>query len=302
MLKQHNQLMVALLLLADACAVTCAWLASYWIRFTYLPVDPGKGVPELGDKFLPLLPVIVLGHLVIFYRMRLYRPRRAHTILSETRDIIQSFIAAVVVVVLIDYALPASNKISRQFVATYALVGASFFTLFRASVRMSLRAIRRRGWNHRSAAVIGAGRSAQRLHDALRRNKWTGLDVKYFVDDRRQGFTGELRGTPIYGPLEDLPAICEENPVDSVFIALPAHLLHRTDELLLALQTSTADVRIVQEINPLYAMRPSVSKLDGIPILSVRQSPLYGANAVVKRAFDLLVGARCLLITATPMT
>ena len=74
MLKQHSQLMITLLVLADACAVAVAWLLSYWIRFTFLSVDPAKGVPALTDKFLPLLPLVVLAHLIIFYRVRLYRP------------------------------------------------------------------------------------------------------------------------------------------------------------------------------------------------------------------------------------
>ncbi len=299
MLKRHSRLMVSLLMVADACAIGCAWLVAYWIRFRYLPAP--KGVPGLYDKFLPLLPVVVLAHLIIFYRVRLYRPRRDNTIISETRDIVKALFVAVVAVVLIDYALPASNKISRQFVATYAVVGTTLFALFRATVRVFLRSIRRRGWNRRAAAIIGAGRSAQRLLHALRRNNWTGLDVHYFVDDRPRGSVGRVRGIPVLGPLSDLQRILEERPVDSVFIALPADLVHRTDELLTAMQTSMADVRIVPEFNPTYAMRPNVSRLDGIPILSLRQTPLYGSNAFSKRAFDLTVGTICLLIAAVPM-
>ena len=301
MLKQHNQFMLALLVLADACAIACAWLASYWIRFQYLPVDPSKGFPALSDKFLPLLPVVVCVHLIIFSRIRLYRPRRTNSILNETRDIFKAFCVAVVAVILIDYALPASNKISRQFVATYAIVGTTFFALFRASVRLFLRVIRRRGYNRRSAAIVGSGRSAQRLLHALRRNSWTGFDVQYFVDDRQLEFTGELRGLPVFGPLQDLRQILERQPVDAVFIALPAMQAHHTDEILSALRTSLADVRIVPEINPYDTMRPTVSKLDDIPILSIRQTPLYGSNALIKRGFDLVVGSLCLLVATLPM-
>lgn len=301
MLKQYSSLMVSLLVLADACAIAVAWLASYWVRFAYLPVDPAKGVPALTDKFLPMLPLVVLAHLIIFYRLRLYRPRRANTILSETRDIIKAFVVAVVAVVLIDYALPASNKISRQFIATYAVLGTSCFALFRGSVRAFLRALRRRGWNQRTAAIIGAGRWAQRLLHALRRNSWTGIQVAYFVDDRPRDNVGRIRGVPVYGPLSDLRQILEQRPVDAVFVALPSEQAGRTEELLAAMQTITADVRLVPELNPTYAMRPDIGRLDGIPILSLRQTPLYGWNALLKRGFDLVVGTLCLLIAAVPM-
>jgi len=301
MLKQHSQLMVTLLVTADACAIAAAWLLSYYIRFAWLPVDPAKGVPGLGDKFLPMLPLVVTAHLVIFYRLRLYRPRRHHGLLSEVRDVIKAFVVAVVAVVVIDYALPATNKISRQFIATYAVVGTSCFVLFRATVRVTLRALRRRGWNRRSAAIVGSGRTAQRLLHALQRNSWTGIEVLYFVDDRARDRPGTLRGLPVYGPLAELRAITERSPVDSVFIALSHDEAERTSDVLAALETSMADVRLVPEISPSYAMRPNLSQLDGVPILSLRQTPLYGWNAILKRSFDLLVGGVCLLIAAVPM-
>ncbi|MCH8805449.1 MAG: undecaprenyl-phosphate glucose phosphotransferase [Planctomycetes bacterium] len=301
MLKQHSQWMVTGLAIADALAVSVAWLASYWIRFNWLPVDPAKGVPDLSDRFLPLLPLVVLAHLIIFYRLRLYRPRRAGSLPREARDILKAFVAAVVVVILIDYAIPASNKISRQFIATYAVVGTTCFALFRLVMRVFLRAARRRGWNARTAAIVGSGRNAQRLVHALQRNSWTGIQVLYFVDDREDEQSGRVRDIPVRGPMAELRRIVEQTPVDSVFIALPSDQANRTEQVLAALSTTMADVRLVPEINPTYAMRPNVSQLDGIPILSLRQTPLYGWNAILKRAFDLVVGALCLLIALVPM-
>ena len=287
------------LVIADALAISTGWLLSYWIRFQYLPIDPTKGVPELWDKFLPVLPVVVAAHLFIFYRLRLYRPRRSEGLFRETRDVLKAFCVAVVVVVLIDYALPHSNKISRWFVATYAVVGTTCFTLFRFVVRVILRQLRRQGLNRRYAAIVGSGRTAQRLLHALRRNPWTGIEVAYFVDDRTE--PGALLGLPVYGPMCDLYAIVERNPVDAVFIALPSPQSDRTLELLDALQTSLADVRLVPDMNPSYAMRPDVSQLDGVPILSLRQTPLYGRNAIAKRTFDLAVGSLCLLVALPAM-
>jgi exopolysaccharide biosynthesis polyprenyl glycosylphosphotransferase len=60
-------------------------------------------------------------------------------------------------------------------------------------------------------------------------------------------------------------------------------------------------VRLVPDINAAFAMRPNVSLLDGVPVLSLRQSPLYGWNSVVKRGFDLAVGSLAVVIAAVPM-
>ncbi len=294
MLKQHHQLVLALLMVADTAAVAAAWLASYWLRFRLLPVDPAKGVPDLSDKFLPMLPLVVLGHLIIFCRLHLYRPRRSESRWQERRDIFRAFCVAVVVVVLIDYAMPGSHKLSRQFVATYAVVGSASFALSRMVVRTLARALRRRGYNRRFAAIVGSGRMAQRLLRALRANSWTGYDVAYFVDD--EPGPARIGDVPVRRPLAELPAIIERHPVDAVFIALPTHQAHRLDEVLSALSTSMADIRLVPDMSTALAIRPNVTQLDGVPILSLRQSPLYGWNALVKRTFDLVVGSSCLLL------
>ena len=301
MLKQHSQLFVSLLMLADGCAIAVAWLLAFYLRFAWLPVDPAKGVPDFGDKYLFTLPIVVIAQLIIFYRLRLYKPRRESTVLSETRDIVKAFFVAIVAVVLIDYAMPESHKISRQFILAYAVVGTTCFALFRGSMRVVLHRLRRAGWNRRTAAIIGSGRAAQRLHRALDTNSWTGIETLYFVDDIPAGGRRNIRGLPIYGPLSETRAILEQRDVDQVFVALPVAEAARIDEVLAALETSMADVRLVPEIDPAYAMWPNISDLSGVPIISLRQTPLYGWNAVVKRAFDLIVGTICLLIAALPM-
>jgi Undecaprenyl-phosphate glucose phosphotransferase len=299
MLKQHHQFVLVLLVIADALAISGAWLGSYWLRFAFLPVDPAKGVPALWDKFLPMLPLVVVAHLVIFRRLHLYRPRRSEGLWREVRDVFKAFVVAVVVVVLIDYAMPEANKISRRFIATYAVVGSGLFTLFRLTVRLLARVLRQHGRNRRYAAIVGSGRIAQRLCQALGRNRWTGFDVAYFVDDRDSA--GKLLGVPVRGPLAQLSTIVERYPVDSVFIALPASQSQRTEDALAALSQSMADVRLVPDMNPALAMRQDVSQLDGVPILSLRQSPLYGYNAVVKRVFDVVAGGGFLLAALWPM-
>ena len=98
-----------------------------------------------------------MAHLIIFSRLRLYSPRRDLSVLSDMRDVIKAFAVSVVAVIIIDYALPRSNKISRQFIMTYAIMGTTLFALFRACVRWVLHIMRRRGWNKRTAAIVGSG-------------------------------------------------------------------------------------------------------------------------------------------------
>lgn len=300
MVKQHNQVMVSLLVIADACAVAVAWVLSYWIRFRWLPVDAEKGIPSFWSNYFTMMPLVALSHLVIFTFIGLYRPRRDRPILNETRDIVKAFIVAVVAVIVIDYAMPQTNKISRHFIATYAVMGTTCFALFRGTVRALLHALRRRGWNSRTAVIVGTGRSAQRLLHALRYHSWIGMRVIYFVDDHKTP-QRQVRGIPVKGPLSRFYEIFEEQPADCVFVALPGVQAVQTQAVLASLENCMADVRLVPEVDPSFAIRPDVGELDGVPILSLRQTPLVGWNALTKRLFDLFVASVCLVIALPVM-
>jgi exopolysaccharide biosynthesis polyprenyl glycosylphosphotransferase len=301
MLKQHNQLMLSLFVAADACAVVCAWLLSYWLRFEYLHVDPVKGTPTLSDNYLPMLPFVVLAHLIIFVRIGLYEPRRVNSVVAELSDVTKAFIVAIVAVIVIDYFLPATNKTSRRFIATYAVIGTMFFGLFRLSVRLLLRGMRSRGMNQRTAAIVGSGQAAQRLLRALRTNTWTGLSVRYFVDDEVGEEGRHLNGVPVLGPISEFDRVYAADPVDSVFLAMPRESIERVDDLLEFLEDTTADVRIVPAYRSSYALQPHVGELGGVPIITLRQTPLVGWNALSKRLFDIVAGSVCLVIGALPM-
>ena len=124
--------------------------------------------------------------------------------------------------------------------------------------------------------------------------------MQYFVgDDASDDAT--IFNIPVVGPLDDLTKILDERQVDIVFVALPGRLAGRLEDVMTALDTSMADVRFVPELPMSLLIRPDVSELEGVPILSVRQTPLYGWNAVMKRCFDLVIGGMCLLIALPAM-
>jgi len=60
-------------------------------------------------------------------------------------------------------------------------------------------------------------------------------------------------------------------------------------------------VRIVPDIHPRYMLQNmAMSELDGMPVLSIRESPLHGVGGAAKRVIDL-VGATFALAAFTPL-
>jgi len=83
---------------------------------------------------------------------------------------------------------------------------------------------------------------------------------------------------------------------------VPGRMMATLPALFMRLERFPLDVRVVPDMNPRYMpMNMSANELEGMPILSVRESPLSGWGRVAKRALDLVGGVALLVVFAVPM-
>jgi len=168
---------------------------------------------------------------------------------------------------------------------------------------MTLRALRVRGWNLRHVAIIGTGRLGQLVVHTLRRNTWTGIHPVFFISHLRHTNRTECLGLPVLGGLADLKKTLDSEPdITGAFLALPGRMSALLPRLLMRLERYPLDVRIVPDMNPKYVpINMSASELDGMPVLSVRESPFSGWDRVTKRTLDLVGGLALIAVFAVPM-
>jgi exopolysaccharide biosynthesis polyprenyl glycosylphosphotransferase len=104
------------------------------------------------------------------------------------------------------------------------------------------------------------------------------------------------------GGLNDLERVLESDDVSGVIIALPGRMTGEIPALLARLDKFSVDVRIVPDMNPKFKpVNMQINELDGMPMLSVRESPLVGWGMVTKRAVDLVGSIAGLIVFAIPM-
>ena len=112
----------------------------------------------------------------------------------------------------------------------------------------------------------------------------------------------ECLGLPVRGGVDDLEATLDDAGISGVFVALPARMMATLPALFMRLERFPLDVRVVPDMNPRYMpMNMSANELEGMPILSVRESPLGGWGRVTKRALDIAGGIGLLGLFAIPM-
>ncbi len=306
MLRRHGQLMMTLQIICDLVCTAAAWVAAYPVRFAFLSAEKGK--PAFREEFLPLLPLLLIVCLITYTISGLYRPRRLQSLWIEFGQLLKAFTLAFLVFIGIVYFLiglapflPDEHVRSRKLMGVFFLIGVAALSVSRITSRQLLRSIRRRGWNLRYAAIVGTGRTGQSLLHTLRRNAWTGMVVSYFVDEEPGRRQTELYGVPLVGGFERLSQILDARPVDAVFVALSREQGGQLDLVLDGLSRTSADVRLIPDIHAFYRLRPGVSELDGLPIVSLREGPLFGWQVAVKRVFDVVIASIALVVAAVPM-
>jgi putative colanic acid biosynthesis UDP-glucose lipid carrier transferase len=105
---------------------------------------------------------------------------------------------------------------------------------------------------------------------------------------------------PILGTSEDLPHFVPTAQVNVVYIALPMRRERRVLQILEALRDSTASIYFVPDLDPFHLIQPRFDLVGGVPLLAVRESPVYGIRGLAKRLFDVLA-AGLATVSLTPM-
>lgn len=315
MLKQRHQLFVSLFACTDAVSTILACAVVWWAREVRYGVVDG-GLSHYIQSSLMVLVVPVMS--VLLFMSGLYKPRRDQSLISEVIQIFRvSLIAIVVIIALIWMSSGYGSAVSKtvgpwlpeqtfsQPIRYQILMLAGFLpsmlSMQRLTVRLILRAARRRGRNTRHVAVLGDGRLGQIAARTLERNAWTGLRVDYFISHHEQTARTLCIGQKVRGGTKELETILETHPVDAVYIALPNAMSAQLPQILQRLERFAVDVRLIPDVRLKYLPQSmAVSELEGMPILSYRESPLSGVGGVVKRAIDL-VGSLIGLILFSPI-
>jgi Undecaprenyl-phosphate glucose phosphotransferase len=322
MVKQRHQLFVFLLAVADGLVVATAAMLAWLLRKSVIPLDPGyRFWPESWETWFkePLLLFAVPITIYLMWLSGMYKPRRDRSIWGEYGHVLRVSAVAVVAMVVVLWAIgnrvigapkgsptlligEAELDAGRVQLGLLAALLPLSLIAHRTTFRVALRIIRRRGMNLRHAAVIGVGRVGRIACQTLDRNPWTGIRVGYFISHKDRTERTECLGRSVAGGLAQLERILEKRPVDAVYIAIPNAQAAVLPTLLQRLDKFAVDVRIIPDVNPRYLPQSmALGELDGMPILSYRESPIRGLGGLAKRALDITGALAGIALFAVPM-
>jgi putative colanic acid biosynthesis UDP-glucose lipid carrier transferase len=197
----------------------------------------------------------------------------------------------------------SSGDYSRGVVLIWFALSSILLAVVRVCLRQVLKGLRSIGRNTRTLAVAGKTKLGQQIIAKVQKAPWLGMEFVGYFDDRQEVRDCKHTANDIQvdGDFADLVALARAGHVDYIYITLPMRAEDRIVDLVNELSDTTVSVYLVPNFFVFDLLHGKMTSLDGIPVLSLHESPFYGVDGWVKHLEDMLVASLILLIIAIPM-
>ena len=297
MLKKHGQLFLTAIILFDSLAIAFSWFSAYYLHFkTSFGPAPRGAVPELEVYYLALLPIwiVFMFNANLF---RLYQPLRGKPVSIDFYNITKITVLSILILTAATFFYRSESFSRMVTVYFWVLVTFLMFTSH-LLVRLLLREARRRGFNLRHVLIIGSGELGQAVAEKINLHPEFGMNIVGFLTSHVEKVGREIGGGKVLGMYSDIVRIIRTHGIDQLYIALPLEAHDRMEKVLANLGEETVDIKVVPDLLKFMNLQAGVEELDGLPIVNLTESPLYGWNLVVKRVSDIVLSVLAILLSA----
>jgi Undecaprenyl-phosphate glucose phosphotransferase len=299
MLKKHSKFFETLVLLLDLVTLSCSWILAYFLRF-YLPVVPvSKGIPPFFTYLTLLLVMLPLWY-IVFKAFGLYRPRRISSKFAEIMDIAKGTTIAILILVSLTFFV-RKYEFSRLTFVYFGIICVIALCVERILFRELLRLIRKRGYNLRHALIVGTGSLGQDVTDRVHSHPELGIKIRGFLCEDNSLIGNELKGFKVLDTFENVRNVVMNQNIDMVLITLPLSAHERLKRILDDIGDEMVSIMLIPDLIELATLRGGIGEFEGMPIISLRDTPLYGWNVVVKRVTDIVLSITILLAVSPLM-
>lgn len=300
MLKRYSAFFSLFRSILDITLFALSWVVSYGFRFHSGFFDIPKGTPPFSKHLTLILPVVILcyGSCIL---CGLYKTKRIQGITKQIIEVAKASVISGLFVLAFLYYLQAWPY-SRLLLVIFVICIFISLILSHIVTIWLLRRLRKKGYNIRYYAVIGAGKSGQKLVRDIQKNSYLGLKCTFFVDDNPDRIGKIIMGISVHGPVSRLPEIIKNKKVDEIYLALSGPQAQAVYPTLELLQAAGITIRIIPDWGNLMTVSAASAVRIGDQILfSAENPPLSGVNIIIKELFDRVVAFILLLFLAIPM-
>lgn len=300
MIREQRRSNALLYLSGDLIATLGAYFAAWFLRFELQILPLTKGLPDF-DRYLKILPIILLTWPVIFYFHGLYQSRRDRSRVDEALTIMLAvFFGTFLLSALHAWYRPFEADqlftYSRAFIGLFASTDLVLVVAARVLIRWVLQQRRLRGEGLQRILIVGAGNLGREIAYKLQAHRELGFEVVGYLDDDPGKIGRQYQDATVLGSLKDVEAILERENVDQVYVALPLEAHKRMMTVLEQVGRHCVEVKLVPDVLQFATLKSSLEDLDGMPVINLSQVPLQGWSSFAKRAIDIALSAAGMVV------
>lgn len=292
MVRPYSQQLDLLFRLWDIFLIlVCLWIATAI-----------RGI-AFGEKYLIAGVIASLCFVLISSGRGIYASWRLHPIAHELGEIWSSWIFTCAILLIVGFTLKSTGAYSRVAISMWFISSPAAICLWRIGIRIALRWLRKRGRNTRIAAIAGAGGLGMRLAEAILSRPELGIVLKGFYDDKVPVGTEIKRESnlKVLGNLDDVVEHAGKGEIDIVCFALPMRAEQRIIEITGQLADTVVSIYLAPNLFVFDLVQSRLLCLDGIPMISICESPFLGMTGWLKRVEDIVISIAVLAVSALPM-
>ncbi|MBI5183920.1 MAG: undecaprenyl-phosphate glucose phosphotransferase [Nitrospinae bacterium] len=299
MLKKYGQLFISILFITDIVIVVISWLLAYYIRFHIEIIPITLGIPSV-EQYIKLLPFIVAIYAITMKVLGLYQPMRGRSRGIEFYNILKVTFISILLITATTFFY-RGDSYSRIVMVYFWLISSISLMLSRRVSRKVLQILRHKGYNLKHILIVGAGDLGKIVAEKIDLYPEIGFKIVGFLTDHPEKIGSRIRGYTVLGDIGDVKKVVKERSVDQLFVALPLKAYQRIENLLELLGDEMVDVKVVPDLLRFMRLNPGIEELDGLPVVNLTESPLFGWNKVIKRLADILLSLLAIIILSPLM-
>lgn len=268
----------------DALILVISWVAAYYLRLHYPLSIMTNAIPPF-EEYAAYSIVIVLLWQMVFSVSNLYSSKRMTRRTVEAYQVVRAHSLSIFIFITLTY-LVATYKISRGVFLYFYFISAFALVYSRIILRNVLRYLRTRGYNLRHVIIVGTGQAAEHAFKKLNRHPELGLKIDGFIST---GGSAIARCSPLLGDVSQIAELVQKHKPDKLVVAFAPNESMHLATVLSALKDEMVDVILVPDIYEYVALGCEVEEFDGLPMVSLNETPIVGINLFAKRVSDVIL-------------
>ncbi|MGM3161101.1 undecaprenyl-phosphate glucose phosphotransferase [Dickeya undicola] len=229
-----------------------------------------------------------------------YRSWRGVGIYTEIRTLIINWGISVTFGAGILSLVP-NQYIGYHFHAVWFLFTVAGFLISRTLIRVVVQYLRKKGYNKVNVAFIGAQPSGAYLAESIKQAPWMGLNIiGYFSENSQFQYSYERNGVRCLGDVDELIRLARKGDLDKIYVSFSLQEAELINHLMSALTDTTCTVMLVPDILAFNVLQSRSDIINGIPVVSLYDSPMSGVNRLLKRLEDI-VTASIITVLISPL-